>query len=621
MMRVMIGDLVPGARGGNRSLAQHWLLDRYWIFAWGILLLTLPLVAWLGGAVDGYASIGYVLVTTAAWLLSRKRKALGARLHLLFLFPFWAGYASVEGALPEALGGTVGYAALLLFPTVTLTALEGRRGAVAALVLSVLGLALQHPRPQELAVELFLLSTGALIGLVFRKLVGDLELAREELRTQAERDVLTGVLNRRGLAALEPSLGEGGALLFLDLARFKTVNDVFGHVVGDDLLAQVSRRLEAAAGRDDVVARVGGDEFVVVARGRDEPDAARLAEALVGAVEAPFELANRAVMHVGAHVGIALWPRDGRTLTELMGASDEAMYRAKTRGLAHATADGHQGNGARRALEVELRRAIEGGELELHYQVVRDLENGRIAGAEALVRWNHPERGLLPPALFVELAEETGQIVQIDRFVMARAAEHLRAWRAMGLDLWVAVNVSARSLDHADFLPNLERLLEAQPELSGRLVVELTESAAMRDPELVVARLERLRELGVASAIDDFGMGYSSLAYLRRLPATHLKLDRAFTSGIGHHARDEEVIGMVLDLAQRLGLHVVAEGVEEDAQATWLTEKGCRFAQGFGIARPCDRESFTTLARRDSGLLPPPPDHPVDTSLAIDVVH
>jgi predicted signal transduction protein with EAL and GGDEF domain len=187
----------------------------------------------------------------------------------------------------------------------------------------------------------------------------------------------------------------------------------------------------------------------------------------VRAIEAPFELANQAVMHVGAHVGIAMWPRDGRTLAELMGASDEAMYRAKTRGLRHAKADGHKGNGARRALEVELHRAIEGGELELHYQVVRDLENGRIAGAEALVRWNHPEKGLLPPALFVELAEETGQIVQIDRFVMARAAEHLRAWRAMGLDLWIAVNVSARSLDHADFLPNLERLLEAQPELSG----------------------------------------------------------------------------------------------------------------------------------------------------------
>jgi diguanylate cyclase (GGDEF)-like protein len=588
-------DAPPSLRGSH-ALAKHWLLDRYFRYAWLLLAWGTVMAAFRGTYSDVLGLIGYVAITAGSWLVARKKRWFGAFAHLTLLFPYWTWYDGLEGGLPALLGGAPGFAAMLVFPTMTLVALDGRRGAVLSIGLAALGLAIRFDGWTERDIGAFLIGSGAIIGLVYRGLTRDLEQAHAELSRQARVDPVTGAASRRGLEEEARKLGPSGAFLFVDLSRFRTINDVFGHVVGDELLRRVVARVRKATKEGALIARLDADELAVLVRGADEAEALRLGNEIAAHIEQPFEVGGQ-LLHTGAHVGVAHWPKDGDSLADLLRASDHAMIEAKKRGTRVAVAKSDIRGVPRRALEVDLWRAIERRELVVHLQPVMDLASSRLAGAEALVRWQHPDRGLLHPPAFIELAEETGQIVAIDHFVLTATVAHLRTLRERGVDVWVAVNVSARTLDDESLLPRLRELLGDDRGLAQGLVLEITETAAMRDPEAVVERLEHVRALGVGAAIDDFGMGYSSLAYLRRLPATHLKLDRAFTSGIGHHERDEQVIDFVLQLAERLGMHVVAEGVEHEAQRRWLANRGCRYGQGFGLGRPEPAEAFLTRAQ------------------------
>lgn len=596
----------PPSLRGSHALAKHWLLDRYFRYAWVLLAWGTVMAAFRGTYADVLGLIGYVAVTLGAWLLARKRRWLGAFSHLALLFPYWTWYDGLEGGLPALLGGAPGFAAMLVFPTMTLVALDGRRGAALSLGLAAVGLGIRFEGWTERGIGAFLIGSGAIIGLVYRGLTRDLEQAHGELQRQARVDPVTGAASRRGLEEETQKLGPTGAFLFVDLSRFRTINDVFGHVVGDELLRRVVARVRKATKETAVIARLDADELAVLLRGVDEAEALRLANEIAAHIEQPFEVGGQ-LLHTGAHVGIAHWPKDGDALVDLLRASDHAMIEAKKRGTRVAVAKSDIRGVPRRALEVDLWRAIERRELVVHLQPVMDLASSRLAGAEALVRWQHPDRGLLHPPAFVELAEETGQIVAIDHFVLTATVGHLRTLRERGVDAWVAVNVSARTLDDDSLLPRLRELVGGDRDLAKGLILEITETAAMRDPEAVVERLELVRALGVGAAIDDFGMGYSSLAYLRRLPATHLKLDRAFTSGISHHERDEQVIDFVLQLAERLGMHVVAEGVEHEVQRRWLANRGCRYGQGFGLGRPEPAEAFLARAHSAPSSAPPAP--------------
>jgi EAL domain-containing protein (putative c-di-GMP-specific phosphodiesterase class I) len=283
-------------------------------------------------------------------------------------------------------------------------------------------------------------------------------------------------------------------------------------------------------------------------------------------------------------------------------SADTAMYRAKQRSLGVQWAEAATGKADHRGLEVELWGAAARGELSLHYQPVFELATRRIVGLEALLRWRHPTLGNVSPADFIPIAEDTGQIVGLDCWVLERGVAQLGAWAAGGYRGQVALNVSARSLGDERWMRALERTVEAQPALCRRLVLEVTESATMRDPEAVLGRIAALRELGIDIAIDDFGMGYSSLSYLRRIRATHLKLDRSFVHGIGLHRRDEELIELILELAARWQLVVVAEGVETAEQERWLRERGCPHAQGFGLARPTTAEAVGAMIAAPAAL-------------------
>lgn len=579
-----------------RETTEAWLLRRYWWFALLIPLFALPLLAVAGSRVDVFGIGAYFALTVVSFVVSRVRPAFGERLHLLLLIPYWGWYSAFPGSLPSHyVSSASDLLILLVFPLLTLVTLDGARGAALAAGLLTGVLFYRFDDWAEIGAGGFIVALGLLVGLVFRSLARSYEGANELLRRFAFEDALTGLLNRRGFTMAMKSVRRShGALLFLDLDRFKTINDVFGHMVGDELLVQVAARIADVTPElpavSNTVARIGGDEFVVVLDGCQRADAEKAAQEIVHAIEEPFDVSGR-VLHVGVTVGVALWPERARSTEVLLRYADSAMYAAKKRGV-HVGISGARGPEAveARQTEVELGRGIREGELELWYQPVLNVVSNELAGVEALVRWRHADKGLLLPAAFIEIAEETGQIVAIDRFALEEAARFVRSWQGAPLHAFVAVNMSARSLDDPQFFATIADVLQKTPELAGRLVLELTESATMRDPAMSARRMAELREMGVSTALDDFGMGYSSLAYLKSLPATHLKLDRAFTAGIGRNPRDEDVCELVLGLGAKFGIHVVAEGVETAEQLAWLEKRGCPFAQGYAIARPLPRE-------------------------------
>ncbi|ROR32422.1 bifunctional diguanylate cyclase/phosphodiesterase [Inmirania thermothiophila] len=431
----------------------------------------------------------------------------------------------------------------------------------------------------------------------------------ERIRRLANYDPLTELPNRRMLRERFVEMLEQGrrlgvrlAVLYLDLDRFKDVNDTLGHEVGDRLLAQAGERLRGVVRNGDLLARLGGDEFAAVLWNGTEETARSVAERVQAVLEAPFRLGGREV-RVGASIGIARFPEDGDDVDVLLRRADIAMYRAKRGRLGHAFY--HQGEeeavARRLTLEEALRRAFAADELELHYQPRVEMPAGRIRSLEALVRWRHPERGLVPPGEFITAAEEGGLIGELDRWVREAACRQLARWQGEGIAVPVAVNVSAVELRNEGLAESIGEALRRHG-VAGRLLeVEITESAAMEDPERSVTVLGAIKAEGVAVSIDDFGTGYSSLSYLKRLPADHLKIDRSFVAGLGGGGADEDIVRAIIAVAGSLGLEVIAEGVETEAQERFLLEAGCRLAQGYRYGRPVPAAEMARLLRAARG--------------------
>ncbi|HUZ44044.1 MAG TPA: EAL domain-containing protein [Acidimicrobiales bacterium] len=424
-----------------------------------------------------------------------------------------------------------------------------------------------------------------------------------QLRHQAFHDPLTNLANRvlladrigHALARSERSQEEVAVILF-DLDGFKTVNDSLGHSIGDRLLQKVSERLLANLRSGDTAARLGGDEFAVLVEGSDAFSRARtLAEQLITTLAAPLTLPGREVV-VKASFGLAVPDTDQPTSAEeLLRNADVAMYRAKAAGkggLAIFEAHMHAAALARLELDAELRTALAQEQFVLHYQPLVGLPHWRLEGVEALIRWNHPTRGPLPPNEFITLAEETGLVVEIGQWVLDTACHQLADWQASGGPARVAVNLSARQLSAPGFIDGVAAALGSSGADPARLTLELTESLLMADTVTVQSVLEALRRLGVRIALDDFGTGYSSLSYLHQFPIDCLKVDKSFVGGLGTSDGDASVVAGIVGLASALGLIVVAEGVETAAQAQLLADLGCEMAQGFFFGRPMPAEDL-----------------------------
>ncbi|MCF6745134.1 EAL domain-containing protein [Blastococcus sp. KM273128] len=423
--------------------------------------------------------------------------------------------------------------------------------------------------------------------------------ALADSRRQARTDELTGLPNRRSVfEALDGAddrllAGEEVAVLVLDLDRFKEINDSLGHGTGDALLREVATRLRSQVREGDVLARLGGDEFVVLARDLDADGARALADRLRTHLRRPFLLGGMELA-VDAAVGAAIGPEHSANAVELLQLADLAMYSAKSARLGAAVYDeDRDGHGRHRLEEVAaLRRALENGELVLHYQPKLDLPTGTVAGVEALARWQHPERGLLYPDAFIDLAESAGLMAQLTTRVIDVALAQCRRWVDQGRALTMAVNVSPSNLVDQGFPDDVARLLAAHGLPASSLVLEVTESLLMADRERAVGVLTRLRDAGVGVAIDDYGTGHSSLAYLAALPVTELKLDRTFTAALTGSARAASIVTSTLQLAHALDLVLVAEGAEDAATVAALAELGCDVVQGYHLSRPLPPEQL-----------------------------
>ncbi len=436
---------------------------------------------------------------------------------------------------------------------------------------------------------------------------GLVEERTEELREAAVHDALTGLPNRKLLVdRLEQALARQlradrqAALLFLDLDRFKLLNDSRGHAIGDQVLVTVAERLRLVVRPSDTVARFGGDEFVVVCEDLEGvADATALAERIAMALEAPFAVDGGEVF-LSASVGISMAGAGSRA-EELLRDADSAMYRAKEQGRSRIEFfdEGMRTEaGVRLEVQSALHRAVERDELRLLYQPVIDLPTGRMVGVEALLRWAHPDQGVLPPALFVPMAEELGLIVPIGAWAFAEAAGQWARWRQSAPQsppLLMAVNLSTRQLRDPGLVDAFRRIIEETGIDPTCVCLELTETVLMEDPHLYLQPLRDLKALGLHLALDDFGTGHASLSYLKRFPFDILKIDRSFVRGLGRDAADRAIVRGVIDMAHALGLRVVAEGIEDREHLVELRALGCDLAQGYHFARPLPAEAITAL--------------------------
>jgi diguanylate cyclase (GGDEF)-like protein/PAS domain S-box-containing protein len=436
--------------------------------------------------------------------------------------------------------------------------------------------------------------------------------ANARIQYLAFHDALTGLPNRalfqdRLVHAVDRARREGKRLsvTFIDLDGFKEINDSLGHDVGDLLLQEVAQRIRTRLRRGaDTVARLGGDEFVVLMEDlKDVEHCACLAGEIIEDLAAPFQLRDHPV-RVGASVGMAFFPEDGGEALELMKHADTAMYAAKASGKGvyrFFQPEMLENLNQRIKLETDLRHAIERGALELHYQPKICVTDGKLRGVEALVRWPHPEHGLVMPQDFIPIAEETGLIVSLGNWVLAEACRQAAAWRNRGLDITVAVNVSARQIAKDRLVDRVAGLLAEHGLPASALQIELTETALLTAPELATETLDRLREMGVVIAIDDFGTGYSSLARMRRLPIDLVKIDRSFIENMDNDAKDAEVVRTIVALAKALGLDIIAEGVESQRQSQILHDSGCTVCQGYYFARPKSVAQLESWLAEDGG--------------------
>ena len=428
-----------------------------------------------------------------------------------------------------------------------------------------------------------------------------------QLEHQANYDALTGLPNRNLLhdrmrqAVYAQRSPRPMAVVFIDLDHFKFVNDSLGHGTGDKLLRGMADRLRAVLREGDTVARLGGDEFVVILNDQDGEEVIfRTMQRITQEISQPMMIDGKE-LYVTCSAGISLYPQDGPDVDTLLKHADAAMYRAKDGGrnnFQFFTSEMNERINERLSLENALRRALERKELLLHFQQKIDLRSGAIAGAEALVRWNHPELGLLRPERFIPLAEETGLIVQIGEWVIREACRQVRAWLDQGLNPGlVSVNLSTRQFRQDGLVRAVSRILEETGVDSRHLEIELTESMVMHNVNTAIATLHGLKSLGIALSVDDFGTGYSSLAYLKDLPIDTLKIDRSFVRDIGYgEGADEGVIAQaIISLGHALHLKVIAEGVETERQLGFLRRHGCDEVQGFFYGEPVSPDSYAKL--------------------------
>ena len=435
-----------------------------------------------------------------------------------------------------------------------------------------------------------------------------LETANKQLRHLATHDVLTGLPNRVLLddrigqcIALADRQGQTFAVIVLDLDRFKVVNDSFGHRVGDELLREVAQRLKSVVREIDTVARLGGDEFVLIITQSPERDAIQaVASRIIEVMQAPVRIAGVEI-HTSPSIGIAVYPHDASTTETLLAHADAAMYYAKQQGRNNFQYFVPRMNTATQEkvrLESDMHVALEQKQFELHYQPKVNTATGVMHGAEALLRWTHPELGVIPPSKFIPIAEECGLIGALGAWVVREACRQARAWQLDGLPpLRIAVNLSASQFRQGDIVSIIRDALDAVGLDARYLEVELTESVVMSDPEESIAILEKLSTMGVLVSIDDFGTGYSSMSYLRRFPIDKIKIDRGFISEAMSRPDDASIVRAIVSLAHNLRLKVVAEGVESSEQLEFLKTLGCDQYQGFHYSPALPASQFLALAR------------------------
>jgi diguanylate cyclase (GGDEF)-like protein len=622
--------------------AQH-VRHRRFLLAAGTYAVCAPLVLLahavglldLGGAL---ACVGaMVAVNLALWLAFR----LG--LNLRFADPSLT-HLQVIAALAILMGFVFALdrdrsIALMMFPVVLLfgTFRFGTRDFLGATALALTGYALVigllvalKPARIDVALELyhwFLMACvlpcvavigGSVSGLRkrLRRTNDDLAAALHTIQAIATQDGLTGLPNHAlfnesvahaiNLAARRATRL---ALLFIDLDRFKVVNDTLGHGVGDDALRETARRLRGCVRDSDLIARLGGDEFVVMIEDCvDDASVTVLARRILQALDPPMFIAGHE-FNLAASIGVCTYPEAGADAAALLRAADSAMYRAKQHGgnasWLYSPRD-NAGDVARLGLETGLRHALERGELRVHYQPKVRVRDGAIAGVEALLRWQHPELGLLAPHRFIDIAEASGLIVPIGAWTLRAACTAARRWHERGMALPVAVNLSARQLYDAALIDVLDAALKASGLPAAMLELEITESMVMQSPEQSAGLMATLRARGMRVTIDDFGTGYSSLAYLKRFSIDTLKLDRAFVRDLPHDINDVAITRAVIAMAHTLRVNVVAEGVERKAQLDLLAAEGCDEYQGYLCQPPLSEDALARfLARHPQGLATP----------------
>lgn len=431
----------------------------------------------------------------------------------------------------------------------------------------------------------------------------------EELITQSRHDSLTGLHNRLAISELisgemarAQRNGTHSALLYLDLDRFKDINDGFGHLAGDKLLVEVAARLRTVLRAEDRLARLGGDEFLVLVADGSVDDATMVAERILATIAAPL-LVDEEALRITASIGICVLPDDGADVDTLLQHADAAMYEAKHHGR-NCYAFYQESLGQRILQRLRLRedfkRAIAKQEFVLHYQPLVDMCTGDVIGAEALVRWDDPERGLRGPGDFIPCAEESGLILPLGEWILREACRQCKEWEAAGHDLHVAVNLSMRQFQDPDLVAKIRAVLDEAQLSPTKLELEITESAAMQDAEASIAVMNSLKMIGIRLAIDDFGTGYSSLSYLKRIPADIIKIDRSFVSEIHNNPDDFAIVRTVLALGASLEKRCLAEGIETAEHYEVLRDLGCHYAQGYWISRPLAVHQFHSLLARDA---------------------
>ena len=444
--------------------------------------------------------------------------------------------------------------------------------------------------------------------------ITDRKRAEEAMSYQAYHDILTDLPNRMlfkdrlGLAVIQAKRRATElAVLFIDLDRFKLVNDTLGHVKGDELLQQVSLRLRQCLRGGDTLARQGGDEFtIVLPELRDRDQARASADKLLACLHQPFNLDGHEV-HISASIGIAVYPGDGESIDELLRHADIAMYQVKALGKnGHSFYHSSMLDVSRHkiALEQSLRKALAHDELEMHYQPQIDVITGRVIGAEGLMRWNHPQRGLLPASEFLPFAEDNGLMLPISDWMIGALCRDMQIWNAAGgQGIRLSLNLSPQYLDRGDFFEKMRGALVRYGISPAQIEVEITENLCIRSPQYAIEQLNKLCQLGVSVAIDDFGTGYSSLSYLHRFPIHTIKIDQSFVKEIYNEHGHYPVILAIISIARGLGLHLIAEGVETDAQARYLKANGCLTMQGYLYHRPVSLADFIGVLQEQNTVL------------------